>query len=117
MVYSRPCPFGSSPGACCLASSPLEQISILDGNSYDAKCLEAGHEREEDLQSCLLLENNKVGKGGGSDTSERGLDGHLCASQLRQEEELLMLNRGEGERKLYAGWKGVEGNSKKLQAE
>lgn len=36
------------------------QMCILDGNAYDAKCLEAGQEREEDLDGCALLLNNKV---------------------------------------------------------
>lgn len=36
-------------------------MCILDGNAYDAKCLEAGQEREEDLDGCSLLLNNKVG--------------------------------------------------------
>ncbi len=35
------------------------QMAILDGNAYDAKCLEAGQERDEDLESCSLLLNNK----------------------------------------------------------
>lgn len=38
----------------------LLQMCILDGNAYDAKCLEAGQEREEDLDGCSLLLNNKV---------------------------------------------------------
>ena len=39
--------------------SLLPQMAILDGNAYDAKCLEAGAERDEDLESCALLLNNK----------------------------------------------------------
>lgn len=35
------------------------EMCILDGNSYDAKCLEAGSERDEDLDACTLLVNNK----------------------------------------------------------
>lgn len=35
-------------------------MCILDGNAYDAKCLEAGQERDEDLDACSLLTNNKV---------------------------------------------------------
>jgi len=35
-------------------------MCILDGNSYDAKCLEAGQEREEDLLACSILCNNKI---------------------------------------------------------
>ena len=35
------------------------QMCILDGNAYDAKCLEAGQERDEDLEACSLLINNK----------------------------------------------------------
>ena len=34
-------------------------MAILDGNAYDAKCLEAGQERDEDLDACSLLLNNK----------------------------------------------------------
>jgi hypothetical protein len=34
-------------------------MCILDGNAYDAKCLEAGVERDDDLDSCSLLLNNK----------------------------------------------------------
>lgn len=53
---------------CTLVNSVLEckhgwaclQMCILDGNAYDAKCLEAGQEREEDLDGCSLLLNNKV---------------------------------------------------------
>lgn len=36
------------------------QMSILDGNAYDNKCLETGQEREDDLDACSLLLNNKV---------------------------------------------------------
>lgn len=36
------------------------QMCILDGNAYDAKCLEAGVERDDDLDSCSLLLNNKT---------------------------------------------------------
>ncbi len=35
------------------------QMAILDGNAYDAKCLEAGQERDEDLEACCLHHNNK----------------------------------------------------------
>jgi hypothetical protein len=35
-------------------------MCILDGNAYDAKCLEAGQERDEDLDACSLLCNNKL---------------------------------------------------------
>ena len=35
-------------------------MAVLDGNAYDAKCLEAGQERDEDLESCSLLLNNKA---------------------------------------------------------
>ncbi len=34
-------------------------MCILDGNAYDAKCLEAGVERDDDLDTCSLLLNNK----------------------------------------------------------
>ncbi len=36
------------------------QMCILDGNAYDAKCLEAGQERDDDLDACSLLLNNKM---------------------------------------------------------
>jgi hypothetical protein len=36
------------------------EMCILDGNAYDAKCLEAGQERDEDLDACSLLVNNKT---------------------------------------------------------
>ena len=32
---------------------------VLDGNAYDAKCLEMGAERDGELDSCALLLNNK----------------------------------------------------------
>jgi hypothetical protein len=35
------------------------QMCVLDGNAYDAKCLEAGQERDDDLDACSLLVNNK----------------------------------------------------------
>ncbi|KAK9803602.1 hypothetical protein WJX72_004040 [[Myrmecia] bisecta] len=35
------------------------EMCILDGNAYDAKCLEAGQERDDDLDACSLLVNNK----------------------------------------------------------
>eukprot|EP00891_Asterochloris_glomerata_P008152 jgi/Astpho2/8152/Aster-03085 len=35
------------------------EMCILDGNAYDVKCLEAGLERDEDLDACSLLLNNK----------------------------------------------------------
>ncbi|BDA44884.1 probable calmodulin-binding protein 60 B at N-terminal half [Coccomyxa sp. Obi] len=35
------------------------EMAILDGNAYDAKCLEAGQERDEDLEACCLHTNNK----------------------------------------------------------
>ena len=38
----------------------VPQMCILDGNAYDAKCLEAGQERDEDLNACSLLVNNKM---------------------------------------------------------
>ncbi len=37
----------------------VKQMAVLDGNAYDAKCLEAGQERDEDLEACCLLQNNK----------------------------------------------------------
>lgn len=42
----------------------IVQMCILDGNAYDVKCLEAGLERDEDLDACSLLLNNKVGQPG-----------------------------------------------------
>ncbi|KAK9840330.1 hypothetical protein WJX74_007747, partial [Apatococcus lobatus] len=36
------------------------EMSILDGNAYDNKCLETGQEREDDLDACSLLLNNKI---------------------------------------------------------
>jgi len=36
------------------------QMCVLDGNCYDAKCLEAGQERDDDLDACSLLTNNKA---------------------------------------------------------
>ena len=45
--------FSPAHGDSCL------QMCILDGNAYDAKCLEAGQERDEDLEACSLLINNK----------------------------------------------------------
>ena len=45
---------------CLDAGAPaLWQMCILDGNAYDAKCLEAGAERDDDLDTCSLLLNNK----------------------------------------------------------
>ncbi len=38
----------------------MVQMSILDGNAYDNKCLETGQEQEDDLDACSLLLNNKV---------------------------------------------------------
>lgn len=35
------------------------QMVVLDGNAYDAKCLEMGAERDDDLDSCALVLNNK----------------------------------------------------------
>ncbi len=32
---------------------------VLDGNAYDAKCLEIGAERDGELDSCALVLNNK----------------------------------------------------------
>ncbi|KAK9846825.1 hypothetical protein WJX84_002893 [Apatococcus fuscideae] len=36
------------------------EMSILDGNAYDNKCLETGQERDDDLDACSLLLNNKI---------------------------------------------------------
>ena len=46
----------------CLRTLVLHmlQMCILDGNAYDNKCLETGQEREDDLDACSLLLNNKV---------------------------------------------------------
>ncbi|KAL4859186.1 putative aldo-keto reductase 2 [Chlorella vulgaris] len=35
-------------------------MCVLDGNAYDAKVTEAGEERDEDLEACALLLNNKA---------------------------------------------------------
>ena len=53
------------------------QMSVLDGNAYDAKCLESGEERCDDLDSAALLLNNKAqpllmpGTGGAHNASNR----------------------------------------------
>jgi hypothetical protein len=36
------------------------QMSILDGNQYDTRSPDSGTERDEDLEACSLLMNNKV---------------------------------------------------------
>ena len=60
---------------------------MLDGNSYDAKCLEAGQERDDDLDACSLLINNKnqpllaPGSGGIHSASQKVVVGlSVCAS-------------------------------------
>lgn len=60
---------------------------MLDGNSYDAKCLEAGQERDDDLDACSLLINNKnqpllaPGIGGIHSASQKVVVGlSVCAS-------------------------------------
>jgi hypothetical protein len=35
-------------------------MCVLDGNTYDQKVVEAGEEREDDLEACALLLNNKA---------------------------------------------------------
>ena len=35
-------------------------MCVLDGNAYDTKVVEAGEEREGDLEACALLLNNKA---------------------------------------------------------
>ena len=63
-------------GPFCLPSPPLPaallhlppcpalpcpvQMCVLDGNTYDQKVVEAGEEREDDLEACALLLNNKA---------------------------------------------------------
>lgn len=47
-------------GMALLTNHNALQMCILDGNAYDAKCLEAGQERDEDLDACSLLCNNKM---------------------------------------------------------
>ena len=47
----------SKPPFCTLLPG---QMCVLDGNAYDTKLVEAGEEREEDLESCALLLNNKA---------------------------------------------------------
>ena len=64
LAGGRLCLAGSQrtgPPACVPA---FVQMCILDGNAYDVKCLEAGLERDEDLDACSLLLNNKVGQPG-----------------------------------------------------
>ena len=47
------------------------EVCVLDGNAYDARCVESGAEREGDLDACALLLNNRgapllaFGGGGG----------------------------------------------------
>ena len=64
------------------------QMCILDGNAYDAKCLEAGVERDDDLDSCSLLLNNKSTPllqpgGSGSHTPDNKVLVQLSVRQLR----------------------------------
>lgn len=35
-------------------------MCVLDGNMYDTKVVEAGEERDQDLEACALLLNNKA---------------------------------------------------------
>lgn len=48
------------------------EVCVLDGNAYDARCVESGAEREGDLDACALLLNNRgapllaFGGGGGA---------------------------------------------------
>ncbi|KAL6767683.1 hypothetical protein ACKKBF_B36235 [Auxenochlorella protothecoides x Auxenochlorella symbiontica] len=55
------------------------EMCILDGNQYDAKCVDAGEERGDDLEACALLLNNKAqplllaGAGGSHSASSRVL--------------------------------------------
>ncbi len=60
---------------------------MLDGNSYDAMSLEAGQERDDDLDACSLLINNKnqpllaLGSGGIHSASQKVVVGlSVCAS-------------------------------------
>jgi len=49
---------GLPAAAADLAGVSLE-VLVLDGNAYDARCAEAGAEREGDLAACALLLNNR----------------------------------------------------------
>lgn len=60
-------------------------MCILDGNAYDAKCLEAGQEREKDLDACSLFANNKgqpllAPSGAASHNQEAKVVVHLAVS-------------------------------------
>lgn len=47
------------PAGDALGDLTLE-LCILDGNQYDARCVDVGQERGEDLEACALLLNNKA---------------------------------------------------------
>jgi hypothetical protein len=49
------------PVGCDLDGGVHLEVCILDGNAYDARCLETGAERGADLAACGLLTNNKGG--------------------------------------------------------
>lgn len=54
------------------------EVCVLDGNAYDARCVESGAEREGDLEACALLLNNRgapllaFGGGGGGGAAAAG---------------------------------------------
>ena len=60
----------AGPGAACRS-----RCCVLDGNAYDARCVEAGAEREGDLDACALLLNNRgaplLAFGGGAAAATR----------------------------------------------
>ena len=69
---------GLPAAAADLAGVSLE-VLVLDGNAYDARCAEAGAEREGDLAACALLLNNRgaplLAFGGGAAAAAAGAAG------------------------------------------
>lgn len=57
-------------------------MCILDGNAYDAKCLEMGVERDDDLEGCSLVLNNKQTPLLAPGASGTHSDGHKVIVQL-----------------------------------
>mmetsp|Transcript_10080 Transcript_10080/g.30159 ORF Transcript_10080/g.30159 Transcript_10080/m.30159 type:complete len:698 (+) Transcript_10080:368-2461(+) len=58
------------------------EMCILDGNAYDAKCLEMGVERDDDLEGCSLVLNNKQTPLLAPGASGTHSDGHKVIVQL-----------------------------------
>ena len=58
------------------------QMCILDGNAYDSKCLEMGVERDDDLDGCSLMLNNKQTPLLAHGASGSHSDNHKVAVQL-----------------------------------